>query len=575
MSVSNGPVVGIDLGTTNSVIAVLKDGLPVVLEVDGEKTMPSVVGLAPDGEIIVGRPARNQISVAPERTISSIKRKMGESVEVALGDQKYRPEEISAMILRRLKKSAEEALGEPVTKAVITVPAFFDDHQRHATLNAGKLAGLEVLRIINEPTAAALAYGADRAKRETLIVYDLGGGTFDVSLVQVEDGVVEVKASHGDTHLGGDDFDEALMYHLVKKSGLDIDPDKDPSLRRRLTLIAEEAKIRLSTEATTIVKEEYLAGNKHLDLKIVRDEYENLIRGHIESSMKSVSKSLGDGSMLPGAVDRILLVGGSSRTPLVFERIRALFKKEPHFEIDPDLIVAMGAAIQGGIITGQVTKTVLVDITPHAFGVSVIGDLDGEYCNDIFSPVIEKGSPIPFRKSCRFFTNHEGQEAVEVKVYQGEGQRVGECTFVGDFLADKLDETAPECTPHTVRMELDANGLLTVTVIEEHTGLTHRAEMQVSVERSSINMEASKAKLDAHLGMTPSKTTSGESGRTQSAKGEPRHALLLGRLRRAIDSCEDPDDRVELQALIGHFESSQGEDAQKLAKAENLLYFLE
>jgi molecular chaperone DnaK len=569
---SKGPVIGIDLGTTNSVVAVLKDGIPVVLKVDGQKTMPSCVGISAEGDIIVGQAARNQIAIAPERTVSSIKRKMGETVEIKLGKISYRPEEISALILKKLKQAAEEALGESVDQAVITVPAYFDDRQRHATMDAGKLAGLEVLRIVNEPTAAALAYGADRSAKETLIVYDLGGGTFDVSLVQVEDRVVEVKASHGDTHLGGDDFDELLMHYMIKQSGLKINLYNNASLRRRLMLIAENTKIRLSSEASVRVLEEYIFENKHLDVKIQRPDYEALIEAHLERSMQSVSKSLSDANMLPSAIDRILLVGGSSRTPRVFEKLKGLFRKEPRFEIDPDLIVAMGAAVQGGLVTGQETQTLLVDITSQAFGIESLGTVAGQFCTDVFCPIIEKGSPIPFQKSSPFYTIRDGQKAVEVRVFQGEGEITQNCRFIGDFKIQGLDSNAPEGSMIVVHMELDSNGILAVKAVEEHTGLSKQVEMRLPKEEVALDLAASREKL----GLALSDSSFTASVKTEAVpESQPQAQSLMERLRVVMETCADSD-KEECREILSQLEASGGElQEELLARAEDFLYFIE
>ena len=375
------PIVGIDLGTTNSEIAVIRDGRPEVIRIDGEAILPSVVGLDPEGRLLVGTPARNQWVLAPERTVRSIKRKMGEDVRVRLGDREYAPQEISAIILGRLKERAEQFLGQPVRKAVITVPAFFNEVQREATREAGELAGLEVVRIINEPTAAALTYDPDAENMERLLVYDLGGGTFDVSIVQVERGVVEVLASHGDTHLGGDDFDQLLLDYVCDEFAKEhkIDLRKSLVAKSRVLGAVEEAKKVLSAEAVATIQEEFIAESGgaalHLDLEIERAEYEALIEPLLAKTLTCVDQSLDDARLNAQQIDKVILVGGASRTPLVHRLLERRLGRELHTEVDPDLCVAMGAAVQGGLINGIDVGPVLVDITPHTLGIPALGEL--------------------------------------------------------------------------------------------------------------------------------------------------------------------------------------------------------
>ncbi|MCI0534822.1 MAG: Hsp70 family protein, partial [Verrucomicrobiales bacterium] len=414
-------IVGIDLGTTNSVLAVPLDGQIKVIDIHGQPTMPSCVGLDGTGRLIVGQAAKNQLIAAPDATILSIKRKMGEDTRVTLGDKQFSPEEISSFILRELKSEAERQLGQPITKAVITVPAFFNERQRKATQVAGDLAGLEVVRIINEPTAAALAYGAGRTNDETMLVYDLGGGTFDVSVVVVEQGVVEVKASHGDTRLGGDDFDQLLVEHAVRefKQRHGIDVTGDSKILRRLKVVLERAKCRLSDEPFVSVREEYLDGQRHLEMEIQRIAYEEMIQALLEKTLTCIHQSMQDAKLGPKDIDKVMLVGGSTRTPLVHRLLQQRLQLEPRWEINPDLIVAMGAAIQGGIIAGEKHHSILVDITPHTFSTSSIGERNG-FERIISVPIIPRNTPLPASKSEIFCTIYDEQDAVKVDACQGE-----------------------------------------------------------------------------------------------------------------------------------------------------------
>src|SRR4051794_2951782 len=440
----NEIIVGIDLGTTNSEIAMYRDGRPVVLADDaGRLILPSVVGLADDGSLLVGEEARNQYLLHPDRTIRSIKRRMGRDEKVRLGERDYAPQEISAMILRRLKEIAEARLGHPITKAVITVPAYFSDAQRQATREAGEIAGLEPVRILNEPTAAALTYEAGHREGKRVVVYDLGGGTFDVSVVRIQDGVVEVISGHGNNHLGGDDFDVKLVGHILDhlkiKHGLDVSGD----LRAlaRITRAAETAKKQLSVEAYCLVAEEYraIAYGKpvHLSLEITRPEYEAMISPFIEETLDAVHVALTGAGMPVSEVDEILLVGGATRTPLVQRRLEETFGMAPRGEVDPDLCVALGAAIQGAAIAGEEVSAVLVDVTPYSFGISVLGELDGDLYPYRFAPIIHKNTPIPVRRSEMFSTTFDDQDAVEINVFQGEDPdalqniRIGEFRIVG------------------------------------------------------------------------------------------------------------------------------------------------
>ena len=487
-------IVGIDLGTTNSEIAVLRDGQVQVLRIHGNPILPSCVGLDPTGQLLVGQTARNQLVAAPDDTILSIKRQMGQEVKVPLGARQFSPEEISSFILRELKTQAELELGQPVTKAVITVPAYFNERQRKATQIAGELAGLEVVRILNEPTAAALAYGAGHTEDERMLVYDLGGGTFDVSVVVVEQGVVEVKASHGDTQLGGDDFDQLLVDHAVRefKQRHQVDLHPDPKVLRRLKVALEAAKRRLSDEPLVVVREEYLDGHHHLELEITRPQYEEMIRPLLEKTLDCVHKALEDAQLTPDRIDRVMLVGGATRTPLVQTLLTERLRLEPRWEIDPDLIVAMGAAVQGGVLAGGRPNAILVDITPHTFSMAALDDSDG-FHELVCTPLIRRNTPLPAAKGELFTTVFPNQSAVRVSAYQGEGETPEENVLVGQFLIEGLSE-APAGNQVLVHFDMDLNGLLKVTATEKATGLSKSVAMDTR-SRRVMDLESARRNI--------------------------------------------------------------------------------
>ena len=418
-------IIGIDLGTTNSELAITENGQITVLEIEHSQLLPSVVGFDDNGELLVGQSARNQYTLYPERTVKSIKRLMGSDESVVLGDKSFLPQEISALILKKLKQQAELYLGESVTKAVITVPAYFSDIQRQVTREAGEMAGLDVVRMINEPTAAALAYQISSEEEKKLLVYDLGGGTFDVSVVSIQQGVTEVLASHGNNQLGGDDFDEKiamwLQEHLTEKG---VDLTQDDVVKARLQRVAEETKCRLSDEPYVKIEEEYIAqidGEPvHLNLELSRDDYNAMIQPFIDETMDAVHIALEGAELMLSDIDEILLVGGSTRTPLVQDSLQTLLGKRPHGEVNPDLCVATGAAIQAANIAGDSVASILIDITPYTFGTSALGELDGEYTPDFYVPIIHKNTALPCKKTEVFYTNVDGQESVEVNIFEGE-----------------------------------------------------------------------------------------------------------------------------------------------------------
>jgi molecular chaperone DnaK len=539
----NEIIVGIDLGTTNSEIAALIDGKVQVLPVHGDPIMPSCVGLDTEGRLLVGKTARNQLVAAPESTIISIKRRMGESASVRMGEREFSPEEISSFILRELKIEAEKQLGAAVRKAVITVPAFFNEGQRKATQVAGELAGLEVVRILNEPTAAALAYGCGDVEGETLLVYDLGGGTFDVSVVRVESGVVEVKASHGDTRLGGDDFDQLLVDYAVSefKKAHGVELGNDAKIQRRLKVVMEAAKRRLSDEPFVPVREEYLDGRHHLEFEIIRSDYERMIEHHLEKTIACLHQALSDAQVSPRDISKVMLVGGATRTPLVGELLQARMGLEPRFEIDPDLIVAMGAAVQAGVIGGDRKHAILVDITPHTLSTAALSD---NYAELVCIPIIRRNTPLPAGKSEMFYTMFDGQEQVEVTAYQGEGRNPEENTLVGKFMVEGLADV-PAGNALVLHFELDLNGMLKATATEKTTGLSRTVTMDT---RASHVIDFGKAKRNIE-------SLVGEEAPGNDAEESPETLLGTGKdLRKRAEALAEKgineEDVAEIRRLV-------------------------
>ena len=466
---ANEKILGIDLGTTFSCMAIMEAGKPVVIpNAEGGRTTPSVVAFTKDGERIVGSLAKRQAVTNPLRTIQSIKRKMGTSERISIDDKSYSPQEISAMILQKLKVDAEAYLGEKIHKAVITVPAYFNDAQRQATKDAGRIAGLEVMRIINEPTASALAYGIDKEQDVTVLVYDLGGGTFDVSILTLGDGVFEVKSTAGNNHLGGDDFDQLVMNYLVeefkKKEGIDL--STDPIAMQRLRDASENAKIELSQKQKTNINLPYIttgpSGPKFLDIDLTKAKLEQLIGNLVESTVGPVKQALSDAKLTPDKIDHVLLVGGSTRVPLVQETVRRLLGKEPDKGINPDECVALGAAIQGAVLTGETKDIVLLDVTPLTLGIETLGG--------IATKLIERNTTIPTRKSQIFSTAADGQTSVEIHVVQGERALAKDNFTLGRFQLTGIPP-APRGIPQIeVTFDIDANGIIHVSAKDLGTG---------------------------------------------------------------------------------------------------------
>jgi molecular chaperone DnaK len=571
-------IVGIDLGTTNSEIALYREGRPEILGDEQDRLiLPSVVGLSEGGDLLVGEAARNQFLLYPERTIRSIKRRMGSDAQVRLGERDYTPQEISAIILSRLKEIAERRLGRPVRKAVITVPAYFSDAQRQATREAGEIAGLEVARIINEPTAAALVYEAAQHQGKRILVYDLGGGTFDVSVVRIEEGVVEVISSHGNNHLGGDDFDHKIVEHVLEhlkiKHGVDV--AGRPQVMARILRSAEDAKKRLSDHPYARIAEEYLADKDgtpvNLDLELSRLDYEAMIMPFIEETLGAIHIALESAGLASSQVDEILLVGGATRTPLIRRRLAEAFGTDPRGEVDPDLCVAMGAAIQGAAIAGTEVSAVLVDVTPYTFGTSALGELDGELYPYKYVPIIPRNTPIPVRRSEVFHTVTDQQSSVDVRIFQGENSDALENIQIGEFQVTGLSK-APAGNPVIIDLALDRDGILQVSAREKNTGLERRITIDKAMSRyDRAQLEEARQRIGGLFGKPE------EAEGSDVATG-PDDALVAKAQAKLEEAGEE--DRTEIINLIEAIrDAADNGDAAALASArsqlQDLLFYLE
>jgi molecular chaperone DnaK len=514
-------IIGIDLGTTNSVVAVMEGGEPVVItNAEGGRITPSVVGFAKSGERLVGQVAKRQAVTNPENTIFSIKRFMGRRFDevseemkmvpyrvvrdgdrvavdiTAEGDKKYSPPEISAMILQKLRQAAEDYLGQPVAKAVITVPAYFNDAQRQATKDAGKIAGLEVLRIVNEPTAAALAYGLDKKKDETIAVYDFGGGTFDISILEVGEGVVEVKSTNGDTHLGGDNLDQRIIDWIVgefrKQEGIDL--SKDRMALQRLKEAAEKAKMELSTVRETDISLPFITadqtGPKHLSLKLTQEKFVSLVEDLLQKTVGPTKQALADAGVSPQKIDEVVLVGGSTRIPRVQQIVKELFGKDPHKGVNPDEVVAVGAAIQAGVLSGEVKDLLLLDVTPLSLGIETLGG--------VMTTLIARNTTIPTKKSEVFSTAADGQTSVEVHVVQGERQMARDNRTLGKFHLDGIPP-APRGVPQIeVTFDIDANGIVNVQAKDKGTGKEQKITITASSGLSKDEVDKMMRDAESH-----------------------------------------------------------------------------
>jgi molecular chaperone DnaK len=585
------PIIGIDLGTTNSEVAVVRDRKPHVFADEGDPILPSFVGLSEDGRLLVGKAAKNQWVLAPERTVKSIKRKMGEDIKVKLGEQEYRPQEISAMILRTLRDRAAQQLGEPVQRAVITVPAYFNDAQRQATREAGELAGLEVVRILNEPTAASLTYDPSQRELRRMLVYDLGGGTFDVSIVQAQEGVIEVLASHGDTQLGGDDFDDLLLKQVCDRFQAEHGIDLRSQLvsKARVLRAVEAAKRHLSFHPFARIQEEFIAEKEsralHLDLEISREEYEAMIRPMLDRTMDCVQRALEDSKLNGSAIDKVVLVGGSTRTPLVSRLLEERLDQPTHQEVNPDLCVAMGAAVQAAIIEGADVGAVLVDITPHSLGIRCLDEFRGFDFPFRFAPIIHRNTPLPASRSELFHTVCDSQPAVDIDVFQGESDDVRHNHEVGTFRIEGLAQV-PAGNQLVVQLDLNLDGMLKVSAREKATGLQKQITIDNALARfEREELDSARERLDelwddsaeeeAAHGEIPVLSPGPREGQREAVQAR----ALLEKAERLLPKAQ-PEDRAELQRLMGQVgEALTDRQWEKVTASANeladILFYLE
>ena len=558
-----GKIIGIDLGTTNSCVAVMEGGEPVVItNSEGARTTPSVVSFQANGERLVGQIAKRQAITNPEHTIISIKREMGTDHKTHVDDKVYSPQEISAMILQKIKADAEAYLGEPVTQAVITVPAYFNDAQRQATKDAGRIAGLEVLRIINEPTAASLAYGLDKTDHsEKIFVYDLGGGTFDVSILELGDGVFEVLSTNGDTHLGGDDFDQKIIDYIANdfKSQYGIDLRNDKSAVQRLKEAAEKAKIELSSSMQTNINLPFITadatGPKHIDMNLTRAKFNELTHDLVQRSIEPMKKALSDAGLSIGQIDKVILVGGSTRIPAVQEAVKSFTGKEPSKGVNPDECVAMGAAIQAGVLTGEVKDVLLLDVTPLTLGIETLGG--------VATPLIERNTTIPAKKSQVFSTAADGQTSVEIHVVQGERQMASDNKTLGRFTLSGI-APAPRGIPQIeVTFDIDANGIVKVSAMDKGTG--KEANITITASTNLSEEEVDKAVKEAE------KFAEEDKKRKESIETKNNADQLAYQTEKQLEELGDKvsaDDKAKITAKLDALKAvKDGEDLEVIKKA--------
>jgi molecular chaperone DnaK len=583
-------VIGIDLGTTNSCVAVMDGGKPKVIEnAEGARTTPSIVAFAKDGERLIGQPAKRQAVTNPESTVFAVKRLIGRRFDdpmtkkdmglvpyeivkgktgdawVKAGGEDYSPSQISAFILQKMKETAEAYLGETVTQAVITVPAYFNDAQRQATKDAGQIAGLEVLRIINEPTAAALAYGMDKDENKTIAVYDLGGGTFDISILEVGDGVFEVKSTNGDTFLGGEDFDSTLVEFLAadfnKAEGIDL--TKDKLALQRLKEAAEKAKIELSSAQTTEVNLPFITadqnGPKHLVKNITRSDLEKLVDGLIKRTLEPCKKALADAGLKADAIDEVVLVGGMTRMPKVREVVKGFFGKEPHTGVNPDEVVAMGAAIQAGVLQGDVKDVLLLDVTPLSLGIETLGG--------VFTRMIDRNTTIPTKKSQVYSTAEDNQNAVTIRVFQGEREMAADNKLLGNFDLIGIPP-APRGVPQVeVTFDIDANGLVSVTAKDKGTGKEQQIKIQASGGLSDADIDQMVRDAEAFA--------EEDKKRREAAEAKNNAESLVHTTEKQIEEHKDKVDAglvTEIEAAIVETKAAiEGGDPEAMKEKSNAL----
>ena len=558
-----GKIIGIDLGTTNSCVAVMEGGEPVVItNSEGARTTPSVVSFQANGERLVGQIAKRQAITNPEHTIISIKREMGTDHKTKIDDKTYSPQEISAMILQKIKADAEAYLGETVSQAVITVPAYFNDAERQATKDAGRIAGLEVLRIINEPTAASLAYGLDKTDHsEKIFVYDLGGGTFDVSILELGDGVFEVLSTNGDTHLGGDDFDQKIIDYIANdfKSQYGIDLRNDKSAVQRLKEAAEKAKIELSSSMQTNINLPFITadatGPKHIDMNLTRAKFNELTHDLVQRSIEPMKKALSDAGLTIGQIDKVILVGGSTRIPAVQEAVKNFTGKEPSKGVNPDECVAMGAAIQAGVLTGEVKDVLLLDVTPLTLGIETLGG--------VATPLIERNTTIPAKKSQVFSTAADGQTSVEIHVVQGERQMATDNKTLGRFTLSGI-APAPRGIPQIeVTFDIDANGIVKVSAMDKGTG--KEANITITASTNLSDEEVEKAVKEAERFAEEDKK------RKESIETKNNADQLVYQTEKQLEELGDKisaDDKAKITAKLDALKAvKDGEDLEAIKKA--------
>jgi molecular chaperone DnaK len=541
-------IVGIDLGTTNSGVAIVQDGAPQMLPNGSERIIPSVVGYSPAGQWLVGTPARNQYVLHPENTVRSIKREMGTDTRVALAGRQFSPPEISSFILRELKAIAERNLGQPISEAVITVPAYFPDAARQATHDAGQIAGFNVRRIINEPTAAALAYGLNMAEDQLVLVYDLGGGTFDVSLVELMEGIVEVRASHGNTRLGGDDFDQRLAERVAARFQEDhgVDLREERRAWARLLRAAEMTKIELSSHPFAWIREEYIAEKRgvpiHLEYEVSRHEFIESIWDLLDQTLDSIDQVMEDAQVAAEEISQVLLVGGSTRTPAVWELMANHLNTEPLMAINPEEAVALGAGVQAAIIDGVPIDAILVDVTPHSLGIEVAEIRMGRIIPDRYSVLIRRNTTIPVTKEEVYSTIHPEQETVEIAVYQGASPIASENILLDKFLITDLEPEHPgELARVTVGFDFDVNGILKVTARDRHTG-----------QQKDITVEASKAR------MSEAEIIKAQKWVSEAVPPSAEATALVKQAMQLLESDElDAEDRDELEGLLADIQAVQ------------------
>ncbi|MEA1926618.1 MAG: Hsp70 family protein [Candidatus Auribacterota bacterium] len=580
-------VIGIDLGTTNSEVAVIKDGIVSIVEIDGSKIMPSYVALNQDGKLVVGIEARNQYVLYPQRTIRSIKRKMGTDEKVKLGDREYFPQEISAMIIKKLKLAAEEFLGEVVHKAVITVPAQFSDSQRQATRDAGKMAGLEVARIINEPTAATMAYENESNEKQKILAFDLGGGTFDVSIVEAEDDVMEVISSHGDNHLGGDDIDTLIADRMIRTiyTGQEKSSSLTPSSLHRLEVAAETAKLRLSDYPHALISEDNLSTESgergSIEITVDRTELEKKIKPLMDKMLSAVYQALADAGLNASDLDEIILVGGATRTPMIRDVLEEELGRRPRQDIHPDLAVVYGAGVMAARLMGQYDQRVLVDITPYTFGTSSLGWVNKIYGPHLFVPIIKAGTPLPASHAESFFTVFDEQQAVDVTIFQGEDRDARNNILIGKFLIEDL-ASVPAGNEIILKMDLDLDGILRVSAVESKTNLSKEVSITEALAiLTTEQLSYSKKMINEMFGLGDSDNEAipiVEAEREEDGLQGETKDNLAARVNLNIPKMDEVD-REEAKEWLAKLErATEAEDAEEIerisTKIEDLLFYL-